>query len=392
MRTDTTILAQLDRQFQWMHAYRRRLLCELTLTLVRKGRGWLTALGRDLDSSTCAKHRIKRVDRFVGNPRLHAELPRIYQSLCQTLVVTPRPVILIDWTELTHTHCALVASIPCKGRAQIIYQQVHLKRYVSNRSVQRRFLLALSKVVPPGCTPIVIADAGFMGPWFSQIRKLGWDFVGRLPSNVRLQKADKTECKVAQLHPRRCERPKHLGLCTVTKLHPYTASVVVVRQRNKGIAHRRASRAGAGHNSILHYRYKRRAHTAWVLVTSLHERSAPDIVALYESRMQCEESFRDAKNLKLGLGLSHARSRHPERLQVLCLLAALAAFVATALGLIAYQHQIHPQLQANTVKHRRVFSLPRLGAMAFRLRLLPSISARAWAQALRRFPIAFSSA
>jgi hypothetical protein len=60
MRTDTTILAQLDRQFQWMHAYRRRLLGELTLTLVRKGRGWLTALGRDLDSSTCAKHRIKR--------------------------------------------------------------------------------------------------------------------------------------------------------------------------------------------------------------------------------------------------------------------------------------------------------------------------------------------
>jgi hypothetical protein len=70
----------------------------------------------------------------------------------------------------------------------------------------------------------------------------------------------------------------------------------------------------------------------------------------------------------------------------------LAAFVATALGLIAYRHQIHPQLQANTVKHRRVFSLSRLGAMAFRFRLLPSITARAWAQALRRFPIAFSSA
>jgi hypothetical protein len=375
-----------------MHAYRRRLLGELTLTLVRKGRGWLTALGRDLDAATCAKHRIKRVDRFVGNQRLHAELPRIYQGLCQILIVTPHPVILIDWTELTHTHGALVASIPCKGRAQIIYQQVHPKRYVSNPNVQRRFLVALSKVLPPDCTPIVITDAGFMGPWFAQIRKLGWDFVGRLPSNVRLQKPDKTECKVAELHPRRCERPKDLGLCTVTKKHPYKASVVVVRQRNKGISHRRTSRAGAGHNSILHYRYKRRAHTAWVLVTSLHERSASDIVALYKSRMQCEESFRDAKNMKLGLGLSHARSRHPERLQVLCLLAALAAFVATVLGMIAHRNQIHPQLQANTVKHRPVFSLPRLGAMALRLRLLPSIRAHAWAQALRRFPIAFSSA
>lgn len=42
-----------------------------------------------------------------------------------------------------------------------------------------------------------------------------------------------------------------------------------------------------------------------------------DIVALYKLRMQCEESFRDAKNMKLGLGLSHTRSRHPQRLQVL---------------------------------------------------------------------------
>jgi len=392
MRTDSTILAQLDRQFQWMHAYRRRLLCELTLTLIRKGRAWLTALGRDLNSATCAKHRIKRVDRFVGNPRLHAELPRIYQSLCQTLIVTPRPVILIDWTVVTHTHWALVASIPCEGRAQIIYQQVHLKKHVSNPKVQRHFLIALSKVLPSECIPIVVADAGFMGPWFAQIRKLGWDFIGRLPSNVRLEKPDKTQCKVAQLHPRRCERPKHLGLCTITKKHPYKASIVVVRQRNKGVSHRRTSRAGAGQNSIFHYRYKRRAHTAWVLVTSLHERAASDIVVLYKSRMQCEESFRDAKNMKLGLGLSHTRSRHPERLQVLCLLAALAGFVATVLGLIADRHQIHPQLQANTVKHRRVFSLPRLGTMAFRLRLLPSITVRAWAQALRRFPIAFSSA
>ena len=364
MRTDATILAQLDRQFQWMHAYRRRLLCELTLTLVRKGRGWLTALGRDLDSATCAKHRIKRVDRFMGNPRLHAELPRIYHSLCQTLIMTPRPVILIDWTELTYTHGLLVASIPCKGRAQIIYQR----------------------------TPIVISDAGFMGPWFGQVRNLGWDFVGRLPSNVRFQMADNTQCKVGHLNPRHSERPHHLGLCTITKKHPYKASVVVMRPRNKGISHRRATRAGAGHNSILHYRYKRRAHTAWVLVTSLHEHRAPDIVALYKSRMQCEESFRDAKNMKLGLGISHARSRHPERLQVLCLLAALAAFVATVLGLIAHRHQLHSKLQANTVKHRSVFSLPRLGTMALRLRLAPSITFRDWAHALRRFPIAFSSA
>ena len=172
MRTDTTILSYLDQRFQWMHAYRRRLLCELTLTLVRSGCGWLTALGRDLCSTTHAKHRIKRVDRFLGNPRLHAELPRLYAQLCQTVIHSPRPVILVDWTVVTLTHWALVASVPRKGRAQIIYQQVHTKKKVATPQVQRRFLLALSQILPDDCSPIVIADAGFMGPWFAQVRTL----------------------------------------------------------------------------------------------------------------------------------------------------------------------------------------------------------------------------
>ena len=106
--------------------------------------------------------------------------------------------------------------------------------------------------------------------------------------------------------------------------------------------------------------------------------------------MQCEESFRDAKNLRLGLGLSHMRSRHPRRIEVLCLLTALAGFVATVLGVIAYHHQIHSQLQANTVKHRLVFSLPRLGTMAFRMRLLSSITRSIWAHAILQFPILYS--
>ena len=157
-------------------------------------------------------------------------------------------------------------------------------------------------------------------------------------------------------------------------------------------SHRRGLHSGAGYKSIFHARDKRRAHTPWVLVTSLHERDASDMVALYKSRMQCEESFRDAKDLRLGLGLSHTRSRHPQRMEVLCLRTALAGFVATVLGVIAHKLNLCAQLQANTVKHRAVFSLPRLGTMAFRMRLVSSITLRTWAQALLQFPIAFSSA
>ena len=147
-------------------------------------------------------------------------------------------------------------------------------------------------------------------------------------------------------------------MCRVTKHHPYPASVVVIRQRKKGIHHRRHLHSGAGYTSIFHMRYKRRAHTPWVLVTSLHERHASNVVALYKSRMQCEESFRDAKNIKLGLGLSHMRSRHPQRMEVLCLRTALAGFVATVLGVIAHKHKICAQLQANTLKPSSNFPSP----------------------------------
>ena len=377
MRTDTTLLAQLDQKFQWRHAYRRRLLCELTLTLVRSGRGWLTALGRDLRSPAHAKHRIKRVDRFVGNARLHADLPQAYQSLCQWVIQSARPVILVDWTTLTDTHWLLVASVPCQGRAHIIVQEAHKKKRVATPQVQRPFLTALSRIVPPECTPIVISDAGFMGPWFGGVRTLGWDFVGRLPSNVTITTPHKKEQKVATLRPQRCDKPEHLGVCAVTKSQPYQASLVIVRQRKKGVGRRRSRRCGTGMNSILHTRYKRCIRSTWTLVTSLHQKSASQIVALYKSRMQCEEAFRDAKNLKLGLGLARSLSRDPKRLQVLALLVALAHFVTTVLGRLAHSQQLHKTIQANTLTHRRVFSIPRLGALAYRLKRLRSITQRA---------------
>ena len=293
--------------------------------------------------------------------------------------------VLVDGTALTDTHWWLVASVPCQGRAQIIVQEAHPKKRVATPQVQRRFLTSLSRIVPANCTPVVISDAGFMGPWFGCVRKLGWDFVGRLPSNVTITMPYKKERKVASLRPQRCDKPEHLGECAVTKSQPYQASVIIVRQRKKGVGRRRSRRCGAGMNSILHTRYKRRIRTTWALVTSLHKKSAAQIVALYKSRMQCEEAFRDAKNLKLGLGLSGSLSKDPKRLQVLALIVALANFVSTVLGRLAYSENLHRALQANTLTHRRVFSIPRLGALLFRLKLLRSITKRAWEQQLHAF-------
>ena len=59
----------------------------------------------------------------------------------------------------------------------------------------------------------------------------------------------------------------------------------------------------------------------WLLATSLqHSRGAGKrIVRLYALRMQIEETFRDLKNGRWGLGLEYARSRSHARLENLLL-------------------------------------------------------------------------
>jgi hypothetical protein len=46
--------------------------------------------------------------------------------------------------------------------------------------VQTRFLKALKDILPRGCQAIIVTDAGFQGPFFRQVRKLGWHFLGRI--------------------------------------------------------------------------------------------------------------------------------------------------------------------------------------------------------------------
>ncbi|MDY7225387.1 transposase [Hyalangium rubrum] len=70
----------------------------------------------------------------------------------------------------------------------------------------------------------------------------------------------------------------------------------------------------------------------WCLASSLHLASAAELVALYSRRFTIEESFRDIKDLRFGMGLSQVRIAAPERRDRLLLLSALACALLTLLG------------------------------------------------------------
>jgi hypothetical protein len=365
MRAERILSRWLEPLTDFMHAKRQRALLDVVGALMKGRRLWVTALGRALPGPAKFKHRIKRVDRLLGNHRLWSECQEVYRRLAYEVVgPSRRVVVLVDWTYVNNTEAALVASVPMSGRAQIIYAQVHGQKRVGNRAVQRTFLERLQQVLPTGRQIVVVTDAGFGRSWFDDVTACGLHFVGRLTRNNTIRPHGVAQTlRVHDLFARATLKPRSLGPCEVTRDHPIEATLVVQRMKNKG-RHRPKFKTGGLHpNSALNRCYKRRAHEPWVLACSAHELSASCISRIYASRMRCEQAFRDGKNLRFGLGLGHVSVRQTERLHVLFLLVALALWAASLLGCLGEQAGAAKPLQANTVTTRRAFSMTVLGLL-----------------------------
>jgi hypothetical protein len=79
----------------------------------------ITDLGRAISGSAFIKHKIKRLDRLVGNRHLNAERLALYGAMAQFLLKSlPLPLVIIDWSPLTddQSQQLLRASLPVGGR------------------------------------------------------------------------------------------------------------------------------------------------------------------------------------------------------------------------------------------------------------------------------------
>ena len=342
-----------------VHRARWVLMLGLVDGLVRGNRLSLTRLARSLPSNAAAKHRIKRVDRFLGNFRIHLEIPIWYSALAKRLLRhCRRPVILLDWTQTIGDFNALVAAVAFSGRAIPIYAEVHPGSKLGNRKVQHSFLEALAGVLPAKTRPIIVADAGFKTPFFKSIRERGWDFVIRLRGNGVLRRWSR---RARERDPRLTfedafasagDKARDLGKWT-----PYAAQGALERPCRIVLSARPATAEGPPRLDP----YGRRAVEPWLLATTLANEPALQIVGIYRLRMQIELTFRDKKNGNLGWGLEHARSRTAARQAVLLLIACVAHAATMLVGAHAEAAGQAKWHQANTVRHRRVQSLSKLG-------------------------------
>jgi len=344
-----------------IHAKRLASLLAAVEAVVTGSRLTLSDMGRGLAGSVAVKHNIKRIDRLLGNSALHTEVPTLYEVLVrQSLKGMSTPLIVIDWSDLTaDRHWQLLrASVAIEGRSMTLYEQVHPQSRATSPRVHKAFLAKLATMLPTGCTPILITDAGFRSAWFSLVNRMGWSWIGRIRNRDMISPENEdiwAGCKT--LYPLATSQAKSLGQYNYVRQHPVSCRLVLIKHPHQKRHHK--SRLGKRVRSSRSLKNARAQREPWLLAASpkLNYQSANAIVAVYAQRMQIEESFRDLKSEQFGLGFSSNRSVQKNRLGVLLLVASLALFVLRLIGEVGKARQMEFKFQSNTRRSRPVLSV-----------------------------------
>ena len=371
MRASDILLKALGDMPEQLEPRLRRVLLDAAEALLNCHRLTLTDLGRSLPRDCGRKHAVKCMDRLLKNPRIEASRPAIAAALAADLFKeTTTPLLLVDWTETGPGFWALSAATPIGGRTIALYHEVHPTSLQANPLVEREFLKTLKeRIVPKDCKPIVVTDSGFGTPWFEAVcAVVGWDYVGRLGGGMQVRRgSDDVDANspwetLTTIYGRAQRHPVDLGAHLLTKAHEFSSRLVLHKRPPKGRkAGRKPNRKGVHPGSHAVKTARKRAKEPWLLATSLVNGDASAVVACYAKRFQIEETFRDTKSHRFGFSFEDAGSRTECRLNNLLLIAILAAYATTVLGIAAETEGIDREMQANTIRHRRVFSLFTLG-------------------------------
>lgn len=295
------------------------------------GRAYAHAVGRN------KKHGVKQIDRLLSNSGV--DIWQLFPKWVR-FVVGPREelVIALEWTDFDDDdHTTLAAHlITTHGRATpLIWMTVPKSTLEGQRNAHEHKLLEkLHECIAENVRITVLADRGFGDhKLYRMLQTLGWDFVIRFKGNIQVENADGVTLTAAAWVPS-SGRATMLRGVRVTRRREKVPAVVVVHAKSM--------------------------KEAWCLATTLSERKASDVVKLYGRRFTIEETFRDQKDLRFGLGLSSTHIADTARRDRLLLLAAIAHALLTLLGAAGEECGMDRMLKVNTVK-RRTLSLFRQG-------------------------------
>lgn len=348
-----------------IHKKRLWSLADAVSSLLDNGTLTLTSLGRNMSGQALVKHKIKKVDRLLSNDKLLSEKYEIYKQLSANILKNlQEAIILIDWSGCcSQDRWILQASLAMNGRSIPLYKEIYPISKITNKHVHCEFLEKLYKIVPKKLKVIIVTDAGFQTPWFKDVRKLGWDYVGRIRNNVQLSLGDNLWRKTSYFNEKLKDTPVFIGKATLGKTK-FLMETNVFGYKGKPKGRKRIKRKyyNEGHPDR-DRKYRSANSDALVIVTSLsgNRKNARRVINIYKSRMQIEQNFRDLKNQRWGFGLRYSKTEKIERLDILLLIGFIATLILWLIAVIAEHNKLHYGFQANTKRNGRAISLFYLG-------------------------------
>ncbi len=318
--------------------------------------GQALALARGL----VTKHAIKQVDRLLSNQQID-----VWDSFAYWVphLIGARTAIVVamDWTDFDRDGQATLALnlVTGHGRATpLLWLTVWKEELLEQRNdFEDACLARLKELVPAGCSVTILADRGFGDhKLFAYLDELGFGYVIRFRGNIHVTDAT-GETRPASQWVGKSGRARKLRDARVTASAAYKVGAVVC-------VHAKAMKE------------------PWCLAASDGEAPTAMLVNHYAKRWTIEPCFRDAKDLRFGMGLSATRISEPTRRDRLLLINAFAMVLLTMLGAAGESLGMDRLLKSNTSK-TRTHSLFRQGCMLYEL--IPTMPEHRLAPLMERF-------
>lgn len=330
----------VDTIFEDLHSKRLDSLANCTVGTMQASRIAIHAIGAAYAevAELRPKHGIKQVDRFLSNHGIDIEA--MTPAWARFVLGSRRDVILaLDWTEFDSDAQSTLAVyvVTTHGRATPLAWKTVPKASLADggrTEAEHAMIDRVAQAISPEVAITLLADRGFGDQkLYAALNLLGWEFVIRFRGGIHVEYDGVTK-PASEWLPTTGRATKLANVC-VTEDKTAIGAVVVIHDK--------------------------RMAEPWHLATSLSDKAASFIVKLYGRRFTIEETFRDQKDLRFGMGLRATHIRSAARRDRLLMLLAIAQALLTLLGEASERTGMDAYLKASTVK-KRTHSLFRQGA------------------------------
>lgn len=277
---------------------------------------------------------VKQLDRLLSN--VHVKLDGLFPAWIRFVVgVRTALVVALDWTEFDDDdHATLCAyAITNHGRATPLIWKTHKKSEMAGNRTdwEHKLVEQLHAAVSPNVAITLLADRGFGDQKLYQLLTLlGWDYVVRFRGAINVEN-DAGETRAASEWVRADGRAFMIRSAKVTDDKAPVPAVVVAHAKNM--------------------------QEPWCLATSLAASTAAEVVKQYGRRFTIEETFRDTKDIRFGVGLKATHIGRTDRRDRLLFLFAIAHALLTLLGAASEASGLDKMLKSSTRNGERTHSL-----------------------------------